>query len=175
MKPGQYIQRPKNQQGFVLLSALVFLSLALIIVSSQALTVLEEWRAVGREGRSLQALSAANAAIACVGFYDNEYDAFDTRHPLATYDCGTQDGLGRFRAGGVNNGPECTNGHVYQFRLAGFANGACADVSVTTEAVSFWAGSTQVYDCDIRVEARGRNTCAAVSVGLVERVRTATF
>lgn len=161
-----------RSEGFILLSALVFLALSLVIVSSQATTLLDEWRAAGREERSLRALSAADAAMACIGFYHDEKNAFDTRKPEATYDCG----VGLFTAGGVNVGAEqCKDEHIYQFRLAGFANDACADVSVTTRASSFWAGPELVHVCDIAVEARGRNTCAPNAAGLVERVRTAGF
>lgn len=164
-KPSQ-----KHQRGFILLLAVVFLALVLVIASTQADTVLEEFRAVGREERSLQALSAADTAVACVGFYDREQNAFDTRSPAQEYDCG----VGTFTAGGINEAPAECAAHQYQFLLDGFSNGACADVTVTTIPASFMAGDERIYTCDLSVEARGKNTCDAAAQ-LVERVRSAGF
>ncbi len=160
-----------RSDGFILLSAVAFVAVVLIIASAQAGTLLDEWRAVGREEQSLQALSAVDTAIACVAFHDKEKDAFDTRKLAQTYDCG----VGSFTAGGVNVGAQECAIRTYQFSLAGFDNGACADVSVTTVPASFWAGGELVYVCDITVEARGRSSCAGSASRRVERVRTANF
>ena len=159
-----------TKKGFVLVFALVFLSLALIVALAQASSLLAEFRAAGREGRSLRALMAADAAVACVKFYHQREEAFDTSKPVASYACGD---VGDFTAGGINEG-ECAE-HTYTFTLDQFDNGACVDVAVTTIPVEFMAGPELVSTCDIAVEARGKDSCAAGAGRAVERVRTGRF
>lgn len=159
----------KNENGFVLLFAIVFLSVIMTIIASQADTLLAEFRATGQEERSLMALFAADAAVACVGFYDVEYTAFDTRKPQGTYNCG----VGTFTAGGINQGAQQCAAHTYQFRLNNFTNGACADVEVITRPASFLQGTVTVYVCDLTVIAHGKNTCDPSALNVVERVRIA--
>jgi hypothetical protein len=161
----------KNQHGFVVVFAVVFLSLALIIALAQASSLLKEFRAVDREGRSVQALLAADSALSCAKYVHGKRKAFDTRGPVVTHDCG----IGTFEGGGVNEGEADCVAHTYEFVLDDFDNGACVEVAVTTIPVRFRAGPQLRSECDIRVEARGKSSCAAGAARVVERVRTGRF
>jgi len=160
------IFKQENKRGVALLYAIFFLSIVLVIVFTQADTLLAQLSASRREERTAKALSAANTAVNCVSYYDKKEHMFDTTEPVRTRDCG----VGTMTGGGINAGSDCV-AHTYNFRLDAFENGSCADVMVTTVPVPTLFGTEVVVLCDLQIEAHGFDTCNPNDTRVVKRIR----
>ncbi|OGZ35846.1 MAG: hypothetical protein A3A94_01675 [Candidatus Portnoybacteria bacterium RIFCSPLOWO2_01_FULL_43_11] len=154
-----------KNKGFILIYAIIITGILAIIVGIAVNSILSELKISRDESESLKAFYAADAAIECVEYYQNNNSAFDTMSPNRNYDCG----VGNFRAG-LGRAGDCIN-HTYNFTLNGFSNGSCVNVEVIVVPKEIFIGGNPVFVCDFEVISMGRNSCSALGASLVERVR----
>ncbi len=156
------LNRIKNNKtnGFALFFSLVFISALLLIIATTLNSALGEFRASSDEIESLKAFYAADTAIECVRYYQEKLGAFNSTVNPAVHDCGAGTTVS------VGGSPVTTlcEPRTWNFTLSGFSNGACADVTVTTDE-----DPNDNSLCTMLIEARGKNTCG--SGAIVERTR----
>lgn len=143
------------KNGFILLYTVLILSVILITVSAFANSILKEVVATRENAESLKAFYAADAAIECVRFYQNDKGAFNTTSLRAPITCG-----GNTISVGMDPPTAQCVSHTYTFNMTGFSNGSCAAVTVNVIPRTLSINGTPFVICDLEVIASGRNTCA---------------
>lgn len=157
----------KKKDGFILIYTIIFISVVLgiiILISTQSFSEIYSAR---YENQSMKVLYAADSGIECVRYWHQNYHVFDTSKPQQFYSCGIG---ASFPAGGSPPTSVC-EGHTYNFRLEGFAGGACVDVQVTTVPQTALINGIPITVCSIKAVSTGKNSCTAVGTNLVERTR----
>ncbi|MDP2668720.1 MAG: hypothetical protein Q8P07_02700 [bacterium] len=157
----------KKKDGFILIYTIIFISVILgiiILISGQSFSEIYSAR---YENQSMRVLYAADSGIECVRYWHQNYHIFDTSKPQQPYSCGIGE---PFLAGG-NPPTSVCEATVYNFRLEGFASGACVDVQVTTVPQTALINGIPITVCSLIVVSSGKNSCTASGVNLVERTR----
>jgi hypothetical protein len=164
------MKKKQARNGFVLVYTVLVLSIMLIIGGIFADTVVKEVGISRDEAESLKAFYAADSAVECVRYLQNNFSAFDTTQLEDTYSCGIGNS---FPAGGDPPSSQCT-ADTRTFTLGGFSNGSCAVVTVNVIPRTIVVGGAPLTVCDVDVIANGRNTCSG-SGKVVERTRWETI
>ena len=160
----------KTAGGFILVYTVLILSIIMLTGGIFINTVIKEISISRDQAESLKAFYAADSALECVRYYHNK-NAFNTQTPQQSYSCGVGS---PFSAGGNPPTQDCTS-TTTTFTIDGFANGACADVTVETIATTTIFGGSPKIICTTHAISNGKNSCTAPANKLVERTRWETM
>ncbi|MDP2668716.1 MAG: hypothetical protein Q8P07_02680 [bacterium] len=154
-----------KKKGFILIYTVLLVSIVLVIVILNFSQSLSEIYSARTAEESVKAFYASATGLECVRFWHTFYQAFDTSKSPANYGCG----IGANFSAGLST-PVCQD-HTYPvIKLTGFANGACAEVSVKTKAHTAVVDGVPVTYCTLSVISTGKNSCSAVGTKKVERI-----
>jgi Tfp pilus assembly protein PilX len=163
-------------KGFVLIYALVFTGVTLSIITVGVSTVLFETRAARNESESVKAFYAADTAIECMRFFQNNYRYFDPPNS-GNINCGVPvvDHLQTFNTDSIQTDVDSNNDgtpeySTYSFTIQIPANSACARITATARPRSLMVGTVPTTVYDLEVVANGRNRCSGTGQ-VVERTR----
>lgn len=154
-----------KKKGFILIYTVILVSIVLVIVILNFSQSLSEIYSSRNAEESVKAFYASATGLECVRFWHSNYNVFDTSKSPANYNCG----IGANFSAGLST-PECQDYTYPPIQLTGFANGACAEVSVKTKAHTVTVAGVDVTYCTISVASTGKNSCSAVDTKKVERI-----
>ena len=156
-----------KKDGFIIIYTVIFVSIVLGIIILISTRSFSEIYSARYENQSMKVLYAADSGIECVRYWHTTDHVFDTSKPQQPYSCCV--GV-PFLAGG-NPPTSVCEVKTYNFRLEGFASGACVDVQVTTVPQTAMINGVPITICSIKVISSGKNSCTASGTNLVERTR----